>query len=223
MPGYDAGVSSPPIDPSIEPAEAAIQATAEPSIDPPADPTIDPWRRHSRRLVYENPWIQVHHDEVTRPDGEPGVYGVVHFLNRAVGVVAIDEFDRVLLVGQFRYALGGYSWEIPEGGVPEDEDPLTGAQRELLEETGTVAANWEEIARFDLSNSVTDEHGMLYLATSLTDGLARPDGTEDLQVRLVPFGEALAMIDRQEITDAMSQIALDRVARLRTTRAGTEA
>ena len=122
---------------------------------------------------------------------------------------------RELLVGQFRYALGRYSWEIPEGGVPFDEDPLVGARRELAEETGCTAETWREIARFDLSNSVTDEHGLLYVATGLSTGDATPDETEAIDVLWVPFDEALAMIDRGEITDAMSQIGLDQVARLR--------
>ena len=111
-------------------------------------------------LAYENAWIQVHHDEVTRPDGQPGIYGVVHFRTRAVGVVAIDDEDRVVLVGQYRYTLDRYSWEIPEGGVPFDEDPLDGARRELREETGLEAATWREIGAFDLSNSITDEIGV---------------------------------------------------------------
>jgi 8-oxo-dGTP pyrophosphatase MutT (NUDIX family) len=184
--------------------------------DPAPDPaTANPWRRHSRRLTYENDWIQVYHDDVTRPDGAPGIYGVVHFRTRAVGIVPIDERDRVLLVGQYRYTLDRYSWEIPEGGVPYDEDPLEGARRELREETGCTAGTWREIGRFDLSNSVTDETGVLYLATDLADGEAAPDGTEDLRVRRVPFVEVMAMLDRGEITDGMSQIALERVARLR--------
>ncbi len=177
--------------------------------------TISPWRRHSRRTAYENAWIEVHHDEVTRPDGQPGIYGVVHFRSRAVGVVAIDDLDRVVLVGQFRYTLDRYSWEIPEGGVPFDEDPLEGARRELREETGIEAATWREIATFDLSNSITDETGSLYLATDLTEGAAAPDPTEDLRLRRVPFDEVMAMVDRGEIPDAMSQLALERVARLR--------
>ena len=181
------------------------------------DETTSPWRRLSRRTAYENAWIQVHHDEVTRPDGRPGIYGVVHFRNRAVGVVALDATDRVLLVGQFRYALDRYSWEIPEGGVPFDEDALDGARRELREETGLEAATWREIATFELSNSVTDEVGQLYLATDLTVGEAMPEGTEDLRLRWVPFDETLAMVDRGEIPDAMSQLALERVARLRAT------
>ncbi len=181
----------------------------------PIDPEASPWRRESRRLVYENAWLRVLHDEVIRPDGRPGIYGVVHFLGRAVGVVAIDADDRVILVGQYRYTMDRYSWEIPEGGVPLDEDPLEGARRELREETGVDAATWREIARFELSNSVTDEVGVLYLATDLTDGPAEPDGTEDLSVRRVPFAEALAMVERGEIRDAMSQLAIERVARLR--------
>ena len=187
----------------------------------PTDDSVDdstetsPWRRHSRRVAYENAWIQVHHDEVTRPDGQPGIYGVVHFRSRAVGVVAIDELDRVILVGQFRYTVDRYSWEIPEGGVPFDEDPLDGARRELREETGIEAASWREIAAFDLSNSISDEVGQLYLATDLSYGQPAPDGTEDLRLRRVPFDEVMAMVDRGEIPDAMSQLALERVARLR--------
>ena len=99
------------------------------------DPTESPWRRHSRRAVYENAWLDVFHDEVVRPDGQPGIYGVIHFRNHAVAIVAIDDRDRVALVGQWRYTLDAYSWELPEGGVPPGETPLEGAQRELREET----------------------------------------------------------------------------------------
>lgn len=172
----------------------------------------NPWARRSRRLAYENPWIRVHHDEVTRPDGRPGIYGVVEFRNRAVGVVALDEVGQVLLVGQHRYTLDMYSWEIPEGGVPFDEDPLDGARRELAEETGLRATRWRELLRLTTSNSVTDERGIVYLATELTSGVATPEGTEELATRWVALDEALAMIDRGEITDAISQVALLRVA-----------
>ena len=174
-----------------------------------------PWRRHVRRIAYDNAWIQVLHDEVTRPDGQPGIYGVVHFRNLAVGVVAIDDQDRVVLVGQHRYALDRYSWEIPEGGVPLDEDPLDGARRELREETGLDASAWREIGRMQLSNSITDEVGLIYLATGLTQGEATPEATEDLRLRWVPFAEVTAMIDRGELPDALTQLALERVARLR--------
>jgi 8-oxo-dGTP pyrophosphatase MutT (NUDIX family) len=180
--------------------------------------TDNPWTRLARRVAYENAWITVWHDDVLRPDGEPGIYGVVHYRNRAVGVVALDEQDRVLLVGQYRYTLDLYSWELPEGGAAPDEEPLAAAQRELLEETGCTAAHWEELLRAHLSNSVSDEEAILYLARGLTDGTARPEGTERLQMRRVPFAEALAMLERGSITDAMSVMALQRVALTRATR-----
>lgn len=168
--------------------------------------------RRSRRVGYENPWITIWHDEVTRPDGSPGIYGVVHFANLAAGVVAIDDEDRTVLVGQHRYPLDEDSWEIPEGGVPAGESPLVGAQRELREETGLEAATWRELARADLSNSVSDERAVLFLATDLTQGEATPDPTEALSIRWVRFEEALEMTLDGRITDAMSVIALQRVA-----------
>ena len=128
---------------------------------------VGPWQRRARRVAYENPWITIWHDDVVRPDGSPGMYGVVHLASLAVGIVALDADDRIVLVGQHRYPLDMYSWEIPEGGVPAGEDPLDGARRELLEETGVVAASWREIGRFHLSNSVTDEAGILYVAADL--------------------------------------------------------
>ncbi len=175
----------------------------------------NPWVRRRRTLAYENPWIEVWHDEVTRPDGAPGVYGVVHPRTRAVGVVAIDEADQVLLVGQYRYTLDRYSWEIPEGGVPLEEDPLEGAQRELAEETGYRAASWREILRFSLSNSVTDETGSLYLATQLAPGPAHPDATEDLAVRWVGFEACVEMVIGGELFDSMTQLGVLRMARER--------
>src|SRR6516164_709046 len=143
-----------------------------------SDSYCNPWKRLSRRTAYENPWIVVHEDQVIRPDGRPGIYGVVHYRNTAVGVVPLDEQDRVLLVGQYRYTLDVYSWEIPEGGAGENEQPLLGAQRELLEETGYSAECWQEILRAHLSNSVSDEEAICFLATDLHPGIAQPDGTE---------------------------------------------
>jgi len=180
-----------------------------------ADPHGNPWVRHARRTVYENPWIVVYEDQVQRPDGRPGIYGVVHFRNRAIGVVAIDQHDRVCLVGQYRYPLDEYSWELPEGGGSLDEEPVEAARRELREETGFSAGHWQEILRAHLSNSVSDELAVCFLATELQAGDASPEGTERLQVRWVPFGEALAMTVRGEITDALSVLGLQRVALLR--------
>ncbi|MEO8571955.1 MAG: NUDIX hydrolase, partial [Chloroflexota bacterium] len=174
-----------------------------------------PWRRRSRRVAYENAWITVWHDEVIRPDGEPGVYGVVHFANLAAGVLVLDELDRVLLVGQHRYTLDGYSWEIPEGGVPAGETALEGAQRELREETGVEATDWRELAQAHLSNSVSDELAVLFLATGLRQGEATPDGTEQLEPRWIPFDEVVEMTLDGRITDAMTVIAVERLALLR--------
>ncbi len=179
-----------------------------------------PWVRRSRRVAYENAWITVWHDEVARPDGEPGIYGLIHYANQASGILAIDKRDRVLLVGQHRYALDRYSWEIPEGGVPAGEAILEGAQRELREETGLVAATWRELARADLSNSVSDEVATIFLATDLIEGPASPEGTEDLASRWVPFAEALAMTLDGRITDAISIIAIQRLALIRSGVAG---
>jgi 8-oxo-dGTP pyrophosphatase MutT (NUDIX family) len=181
---------------------------------------VGPWRRRARRVAYENPWLTVWHDDVVRPDGSPGVYGVVHFASLAVGIVALDADDRVVLVGQHRYPLDTYSWEIPEGGVPAGEDPLDGARRELLEETGVVATGWREIGRFHLSNSVTDEAGILFLATGLTQEAAAPEATEELAVRWVPLEEALAMTLDGRITDAMAIMGIQRLALERVGRPG---
>lgn len=168
--------------------------------------------RNSRRVAYQNAWITVWHDEVTRPDGNPGIYGVVHFANQAVGVVAIDDDDRVVLVGQHRYPLQNDSWEIPEGGVAVDEDPVVGAQRELREETGLTATTWRELCRLETSNSVTDEQAVLFVATGLTLGESDPEPTESIQVRWVPFDEVLAMTLDGRIVDALTVVAIQRVA-----------
>ena len=167
-------------------------------------------------MAYENPWITVWHDEVDRPDGSPGIYGLVHFANLAAGVVVLDDDDRMALVGQHRYALDEWSWEIPEGGVPAGESALEGAKRELREETGLEAAAWREIARVDLSNSVSDERAVLFLATGLTHGEASPEPSEAIDVRWVPFDEAVAMTLDGRITDAMSVVAIQRLALERT-------
>jgi 8-oxo-dGTP pyrophosphatase MutT (NUDIX family) len=184
--------------------------------DAPDSPTPKgSWIRNARRVAYENPWLTLWHDDVTRPDGAPGIYGVVHFANLAAGVLVLDDDDRVLLVGQHRYPIDAYSWEIPEGGVPAGETALDGARRELREETGVEASDWRELARVHLSNSVTDELAILFIATGLTHGVAMPDGTEDLEIRWLPFEEVLASTLDGSISDAMTVIAVERLAVLR--------
>jgi 8-oxo-dGTP pyrophosphatase MutT (NUDIX family) len=177
----------------------------------------NPWTTLSSRSVYENPWISVREDQVLRPDGQPGIYGVVHFKNRAVGVLPVEEDGSVWLVGQYRYPLHAYSWEIPEGGSPTDEQPLETAVRELREETGLTAGQIELVSVSHLSNSVSDEIAYLYRATELIPGPDEPEGTERLQVRRFSWNTAWAMLERGEITDSMSVIALCREAVRRAT------
>lgn len=177
-----------------------------------AGTAVGPWRRVARRVAYENPWVTVWHDDVVRPDGGAGIYGVVHFHNVAVGVVAIDAADRVVLVGQHRYTFDACSWEIPEGGAPAGEDPLEGARRELREETGLAAGTWRELCRAHLSNSVTDEEAVLFVATDLQQDAPDPEATEDLAIRWLPFEEAVQMTFDGGITDALTILALQRVA-----------
>ncbi|HEY4753623.1 MAG TPA: NUDIX hydrolase [Candidatus Limnocylindrales bacterium] len=187
-----------------------MRTTRRPDAAPPAD--VGPWRRTTRRTVYRNPWIELYHDEVVRPDGGPGIYGVVHFQTRAVGVLVVAEDGRILLVGQHRYTLDEYSWEIPEGGVNDDETMEAGARRELREETGFEAASWRFLFRFTTSNSVTDERGEMYLATGLRAGDASPDATEDLAMRWATLDEVRAEIDRGEIHDLMTIAAIQHYA-----------
>jgi ADP-ribose diphosphatase len=168
----------------------------------------NPWKTLSSRLVYENPWIRVREDQVLRPDGQPGIYGVVEFKNRAVGVLPVEDDGSVWLVGQYRYPLDLYSWEIPEGGSPASESPEGTALRELREETGLAAGRLELISASHLSNSVCDEIAYIFRATELTHGQSMPEGTEELHAKRVSWDEAWEMLRRGEITDSMSVIAL---------------
>jgi 8-oxo-dGTP pyrophosphatase MutT (NUDIX family) len=179
----------------------------------------NPWTTTQSEVVYENAWIRVREDQVIRPDGQPGIYGVVHFKSRAVGVLPVEADGSVWLVGQHRYPLDRYSWEIPEGGCPEGEDLEESARRELREETGLTAGRLEQILTTHLSNSVSDEWGVVFRATELLPGPAQPEGTERLDVRRVGFSEALGMVRGGEITDSISVMALLHEAAARAERA----
>lgn len=169
------------------------------------------WTLLEQREVYGNPWIAVTEHQVLNPAGNAGIYGVVHFRNLAIGIVALEENGDIWLVGQHRFPLDAYSWEIPEGGAPLGEDPLIGARRELKEETGIAALTWREITGLHLSNSVSDEAGIIFLATDLQHGTAEPEETEALKLRRVPAGEAYRMVKRGELTDAMTVAGIYRL------------
>jgi ADP-ribose pyrophosphatase len=173
----------------------------------------NPWTTLSSEVAYENAWIRVDHREVIRPDGKLGVYGVVHFRNRASAIVPIAANGDTWLVGQYRYTTNSYSWEVPEGGVPFDEDLIEGSRRELREETGIEAQTMQQLARCFLSNSVSDEEAFVFVATDLIEGAAEPEGTEQLVVKRVPFTEAVAMVESGAISDGFSVIAIYTVER----------
>jgi 8-oxo-dGTP pyrophosphatase MutT (NUDIX family) len=170
-----------------------------------------PWSILSTREAYDNRWIRVSHHEVITPSGDPGIYGTIHYKNRALGIVPIDAEQHTYLVGQYRFALDTYSWEIPEGGGPLGIDFLDSARRELQEETGLRARRWHKLLETDLSNSVNDEKAIVFLACGLEQGQAAPESTEDLAVRRVPLVEAFRMVEAGEIRDAISIMALQAV------------
>lgn len=180
------------------------------------DAEKNPWITHQKEIKYDNPWIQVSHRKVTNPAGGDGIYGVVHFKNKAVGVIPLDEDDNTYLVGQYRYTLNSYEWEIPAGGCPENESTDATARRELMEETGLIANSTQLlIDNMALSNSVTDERAFIYLATDLEMGIASPEETEDLKLRKLPVNEAIQMVLDGSIIDSISVAGLLRLAIMR--------
>jgi len=171
-------------------------------------PEENPWKITSKKNIYDNLWINLTEYQVINPSGNPGIYGKVHFKNYAIGVLPLDADLNTFLVGQYRFALGQYSWEMPEGGGPLGIDPLESAKRELLEETGLKAQNWSELVRIHLSNSVSDELSIIYLARGLEQFEAEPEDTEDLIVHRLPFDEVYKMVCKGLITDSMTVAAV---------------
>lgn len=171
----------------------------------------NPWKINAEKLVYQNPWISLTEYDVINPNGGKGIYGKVHFKNIAVGVIVLDENHHTYLVGQYRFTLNAYSWEMPEGGCPVGSEPLDSAKRELLEETGLIAEEWTELMQMHLSNSVSDELAIIYLARKLHQGEAEPEETEQLVVRKIPFEEMVKMVDKGIITDSMTVAAVYKV------------
>ncbi|MBX9850958.1 MAG: NUDIX hydrolase [Cytophagaceae bacterium] len=174
---------------------------------------INPWKTLSTKNIYDNPWINVREDKVINPGGGNGIYGVVSFKNKAIGIVPVDNEGYTYLVGQYRYTLNEYSWEIPEGGGPIGIEPLESAKRELKEETGYTAKKWTNLGRVHTSNSVTDEEGFIFLAQELSEGESEPEETEDLRLKKVHLKEAVEMVMREEITDAIAIVGILKAAR----------
>ena len=167
----------------------------------------NPWKTLREEIRYENDWIRVEHHDVIKPNGEPGIYGKVHFKNTAIAVLPIDQDGNTYLVGQYRYTINAYSWELPEGGCLH-ELPLEAAKRELKEETGLIAEKWTFLGEQYLSNSVTDEKSMMYLAENLSMKESEPESTEILQIKKIPVQEAIQMALNGEIKDVLSAATL---------------
>lgn len=176
--------------------------------------TENPWKTLKIHQVYENPWIKLEQHDIVNPAGKDGIYGVVHFKNLAIGIIPIDNEGNTWIVGQYRYALKEYSWEIPMGGGLIEIDVLESAKRELKEETGLSAKKWTNILKIHTSNSVTDEAGYVFLAEDLVQGETEFEETEVLQVKKLPFQEVLKMVMSGEITDSLSIAGILKVSRI---------
>ena len=168
----------------------------------------NPWTTLQRQKVYESPWISVEHHEVLNPAGNPGTYSVVKFKKLAIGIVPLDEELNTWIIGQYRYPLHTYTWEIPEGGGDLDEAPIESAKRELLEECGIVAQEYIPIQQLQLSNSATDEVAHLFVARKLTFTRPQPEETEQLTIRKIPFEQLYQLVKEGYITDSLTVAAV---------------
>lgn len=170
--------------------------------------TTNPWKRQSSKKFFDNPWMCLYEDKVINPGNGLSHYGKIHFKNIAIGIIPLDENNNTWLVGQYRYVPDCYSWEIPMGGGPLNIDPLVSAKRELKEETGLIANDWQEMMKLHTSNSITDERGLVYVARDLTQGETEFEETEDLLIKKLPLDEAVERVYSGEITDAISVAGL---------------
>ncbi len=168
------------------------------------DEAKNPWKTLNSEVKYENPWIKITESKTINADGGDGIYGVVHYKNIAIGIIPLDENYNTWLVGQYRYPLEQYSWEICEGGGIIGQDVLTSAKRELLEELGIKANSWEKLFDMHLSNSVSDEKGIVYIARDLEYFEPEPEEGEVLQLKKLPFNEVYEMVMKGDITDSLS-------------------
>jgi 8-oxo-dGTP pyrophosphatase MutT (NUDIX family) len=168
----------------------------------------NPWKTLSSQAIYDNPWISLTEYKVLNPSGNPGIYSVVNFKNLAIGIIPLDEEYNTWIVGQYRYPLKQYSWEIPEGGGKLDVDPIESARRELLEEAGIKAEHVTLIQESYLSNSVSDEKALIYVAQGLSFEAAQPEETEQLEIKKIPFNELYKKVSLGEITDSLTVIAV---------------
>lgn len=169
------------------------------------------WQELTSHTVFENPWIRIESHDVIAPTGRPAHYGLVKFANRGIAVLPLHEDGTVSIVGQARFATKAYSWELPEGGGPLDEAPRDAAIRELREETGLVAADLREILSFDMSNSVTDEVAVCFLATGLSQSETAPDETEAFEYARVPFRDLLDAVIKGQVRDGLTVVSVLRV------------
>ncbi|MCA6434917.1 MAG: NUDIX domain-containing protein [Bacteroidota bacterium] len=168
----------------------------------------NPWKINSVKKVYESPWIEVNHHEVINPASRPGIYGTIHFKNLAIGIIPLDEDHNTWIVGQWRFPLNSYSWEIIEGGGPLNDSPLESAKRELKEETGIVANKFTLLCNMHTSNSATDEYCHIYLAQGLSFEESEPEESEELVVKKLPFETVYQMVMNGEITDSLSMVGV---------------
>jgi len=172
------------------------------------DENVNPFKKTREEVVYDNNWISVKHADIITPKNTTGIYGTVHFKNYAIGIIPIDADGNTYLVGQYRYALDAYSWEIPEGGGPLQNDILLSAKKELQEEVGFFANRWTKIAELNTSNSVTDEVGIIFVAQDLEQTDTAHEDTEELQIKKMHITEAIDWAMQGKIKDAIAIIGL---------------